>query len=242
MSYGRIRMTMTCGASALLLALAALPAPAVAGALQVDPIKLEISQQRRTASVTVRNEERTPVTIRAYPLGWSQADGEDVYQDSSAVIVSPPVFTIPAGGTQVVRVGLRTPAAANRAYRLMIEEVPEATPGAGVQVALRLNLPLYAMVAEGSPSDIGWAVMQRPDGWALEATNRGTGYVRVDADQARAGAGVRAAAGTNFGVVLPGASRVWPIGQQPDIVDRARFISLNRTNQGAQPPLARRSD
>lgn len=243
MSPYKIRKTMVCGVAACLLAIAgAASAPAAAGTLQVDPVRLEISRDRRTASVTVRNQEQVPVTIRAYALEWSQAGGEDVYEDSSAVIVSPPVFTIAPGGTQIVRVGLRSPSAAGRAYRLMIEEVPDASPGGGIRVALRLNLPLFAMMNAGSPSDIGWAAWRDGDGrWVLEAANNGSGYVRIEPDQAKAATGIDIAAGTNFGVVLPGSRRQWTLGERPGFIDQARFETLVRGPQDAQPQPSRHS-
>lgn len=208
------------GVIALLASLAA--APALAGTLQVDPILVEIGEARKTGSVTIRNQESVPVTIRAYPLGWTQADGADAYRDSSALIVSPPIFTIPAGGTQLVRVGLRGPEGAGRAYRLIIEEVPEAGPAGGVRVALRLNLPLYAMIEAGRKDDIVWSLPRRGDkGWTIEATNRGAGYVRVDAASAAAATGLRIDRSTSFGTILPGSSRVWTVEADPLITGQA---------------------
>ena len=58
-----------------------------------------IDADHRTGSVTVRNEEATPVTVRAYPLAWAQSGGNDDYTETSAVIVSPPVVTIAPGAT-----------------------------------------------------------------------------------------------------------------------------------------------
>ncbi|MFN3944105.1 MAG: molecular chaperone [Allosphingosinicella sp.] len=243
MHIGTLKKRLIRGASALFLAAAAVSAPAAAGTLQVDPIRLDISQQRRTASVVVRNMEQVPVTIRAYPLAWAQESGEDVYTDTAAVIVSPPVFTIPGGGSQTVRVALRGAPAGPAAYRLMIEEVPEANPGVGIQVALRLNLPLYSSLPPGGMADIVWSARRAADGaWQVEAANRGSGWVRIEADQAAAATGIRYPDGTAFGTVLPGASRVWTIGPRPDIADAGRFRSLARENEDATAQAARRAD
>ena len=243
MSFDTIRKAMICGASACLLVAGAAPAPATAGTLQVDPVRLEISRDRRSATITVTNQEQAPIAIRAYGLEWSQVEGEDVYRQSSAVIISPPIFTIPAGGRQTLRVGLRAPAAAGRAYRVMIEEVPEAAPQGGVRVALRLNLPLFAMVNPGAAADIEWAAWQGADRrWIVEATNRGSGYVRVETDQARAATGIGLAGNPGFGVVLPGGSRRWVIGERPDLIDRARFESIVRRTQSDPAQLASRLD
>lgn len=225
--------------AALTLTAAAGLAPAAAGTLQVNPVLVEIGGARRTGSVTVRNEENVPVTIRAYPLGWRQDGGEDRYDETAELIVSPPVFTIPPHATQTVRVGARRPSPAPRAYRLIIEEVPEAAPAsAGIRVALRLNLPLYANLAPGAPADLSWRAARQADGqWAIEARNNGTGWVRVEQALAETATGLRLGDGFSFGTVLPGGTRRWLVGADPRIGDRARFQQINRTaSHGATSP------
>jgi fimbrial chaperone protein len=229
-------------ASAILAAVAAAPAPAVAGSLQVDPIRLEINSGRRTATLRVTNQEQTPVAIRAYALTWSQVDGEDRYVESSAVIVSPPIFTIPGGATQLIRVGLRNPSGEARAFRLMVEEVPQASPGGGVQVALRLNLPLFVSIQPGTAQELGWSASRGADGlWTVEASNRGRNYVRVEPAAAKAATGIDFAGNVNLGVVLPGSRRRWVVGSEPAIHDRARFTSIQQVagRADAQPAIRR---
>ncbi|HEX8191411.1 MAG TPA: fimbria/pilus periplasmic chaperone [Allosphingosinicella sp.] len=221
-------------------ATAAVPGAARAGSLSVDPIRLEITQGRRTATLRVRNQEQAPVTIRAYALAWSQVDGEDRYEDSAAVIVSPPIFTIPAGGTQLIRVGLRNPSADPRAYRLMVEEVPQASPGGGVQVALRLNLPLFAMMNAGTAAELGWAASRGADGrWTVEAVNNGSNYVRVEPAAAEAATGVDFDNNANLGVVLPGSRKRWVVGNEPALLDRTRFSAIQRVAARAEPTALR---
>ena len=218
----------------LTLSAAAGLSPAAAGTLTVDPVLIEIGTARRAGSVTVQNVENVPVTIRAYPLAWSQAEGEERYEETSAVIVSPPVFTIPPGGTQIVRVGLRQASAAPQSYRLVIEEVPAAQEGSGIRVALRLNLPLYWNLPAGRQGDIAWSAAQSADGqWAIEARNRGAGFVRIDPAAAEQATGIDFADGFGFGTVLPGAVRRWPAGPTPRIGDHARFQQIRSGNDGA---------
>ncbi|HYG30179.1 MAG TPA: fimbria/pilus periplasmic chaperone [Allosphingosinicella sp.] len=234
---------MTRFSAALLGAAAALaaPVPATAGSLQVDPIRLEINTGRRTATLRVRNQEQSPVTIRAYALDWSQPNGEDRYEETSAVISSPPIFTIPGGGTQLIRIGLRNPAGGPRAYRLMVEEVPQASPGGGVQVALRLNLPLFVSMQPGTAAELAWSAARGSDGrWTVEAVNAGRNYVRVEPAAAEAATGIDFADGTNLGVVLPGSSRRWVVGNEPAIVDRTRFTSIQGASGRADAQLTLR--
>lgn len=221
-------LAIACGVPLFL----AVPAqPALAGTLQINPVLVEINSGRRTATVTVRNEESSPVTIRAYALAWHQSGGQDVYEESSALIVSPPIFTIPAGGSQLVRVGLRSPSGAPQAYRLIIEEVPEANPAGGIRVALRLNLPLYSTMQAGQAAALRWSASRRADGgWELEAANPGAGYVRLDPAAAESATGLRFGDHVNFGTVLPGATRRWSIGPELQVTNRARFQQIMRAD------------
>ena len=222
-------LAFACGASLLLTGWPA--APALAGTLQINPVLLEVNASRRTALVTLRNEEAEPVTIRAYALEWRQQGGEEIYAETSAVIVSPPIMTIPAGGTQLIRVGLRAPSTAPHAYRLIVEEVPEARPTGGIRVALRLNLPFYSMMPAGDAAAVRWAAWREHDGrWTLEAVNSGSGYVRLDPELALGATGLRVGTTVTLGTVLPGATRRWAIGADPEIQDRAKFQRITRTH------------
>jgi spore coat protein U-like protein len=167
--------------AALALAAVAGSRRADAGTLQVDPVLVEIGDVRRTGSVTVRNEGDVPVTIRAYPLAWRREGGEDRYDETADIIVSPPVFTIAPHAIQTVRVGARRPAAAPRSYRLIIEEVPEPAPAdSGVRVALRFNLPLYSNLAAGVPADLRWRAYRQADAKACTLTAAGIAFGAYD--------------------------------------------------------------
>ena len=223
--HRKFPLAAACGLIAIVWA--AWGAPASAGTLQVNPVLVELNADRRTGSVTVRNEESVPIAIRAYALEWRQADGEDVYEETAQLIVSPPIFTIAPGATQLVRVGPRSPSAEPRAYRLIIEEVPEATPQAGIRVAIRLNLPLYKGIAAGEPSQLRWSARRQADGgWMIEAANAGPGYVRLDATIARAATGARYEDNFFFGTVLPGAARRWRVGPELRIENREQFQGI----------------
>jgi fimbrial chaperone protein len=234
--HGILRAGVFC----LLAGLAAMPVAASAANLQIDPVKLEITAERKIASIRIRNDGDAPVTIHGSALSWSQQNGQDVNGEVSNVIVSPPVFTIPAGQTQLVRVGLRSPDAAGAAYRLILEEVPQARPGGGVQVALRLNVPLFAMEKAGAPKDLSWAAWRRADNvLVVEASNRGTGYVRVEPSEAGARTGIRFSDGA-LGVVLPGGSKKWVL-TDATVIDRAAFDRIARApvDDQATPPTPR---
>jgi fimbrial chaperone protein len=209
------------------LGLISVAAPAAAGSLQVDPIKVEITAERKIGAVRIKNDSSSPVTVRGYALKWTQKDGEDVHEESSAVLVSPPIATIAPGAVQLVRVGLRPGASFPASYRLIVEEVPEANPGAGVQVALRLSMPLYAFQKSGTLGDIKWSAFQQADGrWVLSASNTGSGYVRIESAAAREHSGLGVPVGNLLGTILPNGSRRWVLPKETAIVDRSRLDAI----------------
>jgi fimbrial chaperone protein len=231
------RFARPCPAFAAAAMLCIAPLPAVASTLRVDPIKVEISAERKIASIRVQNVDSAPVSVRAYCMAWSQAAGEDRYEESDALIVSPPVASIAPGTTQIVRVGFRPGAALRGAYRLIVEEIPSADPGGGVHVALRLNLPLYVNIASRPASELHWRGFQRPDKtFVIEATNPTDGYVRAEVVDIAAATGLRPSSISGFGVVLPNSKRQWVVGAAPEIADRTRFETLLRAASPDGPP------
>ena len=126
-------------------------------------------------------------------------------------IVSPPIFTIPPGGRQLIRIGLKDRNAA-KAYRVIAEEIPLQKPGPGqVQVLLRLNLPLYLLPRTPAKAEVAWrAWRSRDGGMVLEGRNSGTLHQQVteiDADQD----GRSQVLTKEMGVLLPGAARQWKL-------------------------------
>lgn len=77
--------------------------PALAGSFKVNPVHINLPADRQTASLTITNSDAVPVSVRVIALEWTQVDGTDVHSPTSNVIASPPIFTIPAGKTQLVR-------------------------------------------------------------------------------------------------------------------------------------------
>jgi len=231
-----MRLTPFFLGAALSLAAAGGGTPAVAGTLQVNPVLVEIGEGQRSGSVTVTNVEDVPVVIRSSVFEWRQENGEDRYIETAAMIVSPPIITIPARGTQIIRVGPRAPASSPASYRLIIEEVPDATPTQGIRVALRLNLPLYIRLAAGRPGDLSWSARRAADGsWSVEARNNGPGWVRVDARSAAAATGLAFEDGFAFGTVLPGNARRWTVGPRPVIADQVRFRQIGAERDVSSP-------
>jgi len=196
-------------------------APAVAGSFSISPIRVELSAQQRTEALTVRNESGDrEVVVQAQAFAWSQRDGQDVLSETRDVIVTPPVFTLAANAQQIVRVAVRRPADAKRelSYRLILQEVPPEAPKnfTGLQVALRLNLPIFvAPQASAAPQLIWSAQWQQDNSLLVTARNQGELHAQVidftvQAQSDKAG-GNAALKNSVVKYVLPGAVMSWSL-------------------------------
>ena len=193
------------------------PTQAHAGTFSISPLRAELSAGIQTGAMTLRNQESAAVVVQAEVMLWEQADGQDRLAPTRDVLVSPAVFTIPGNGSQLVRVALRRPADSQRelSYRLILTEVPQrASPDfTGLNVALRLSLPIFvAPIAVATPR-VDWSAMRSPAGAiSVTAHNSGNVHARV------LHFSVSPAAGPTPGIrqdvtayILPGQARTWTL-------------------------------
>lgn len=171
---------------AALIALAALAA-SLAGAsdLLVDPTRIDLSPRNQTAAVTATNNSDQPTSIQIHAVAWTQVDGRDVYAPTRDLLVSPPIVTIAPNAEQIVRTALRRQAdpTVELAYRIYLQELPpEPTAGfAGLQVALRIGLPVFVQPQDGlAAPDMVWTVARGPDNrLKVGLHNQGKAHVQV---------------------------------------------------------------
>ena len=193
------------------------PTPAHAGTFSISPLRVELSAGAQTGALTIRNQEESPVVVQAELMLWEQVDGEDRLSPTRDVLVSPPVFTLPGNGSQLVRVALRRPADTQRelSYRLILTEVPQqARPDfTGLNVALRLSLPVFVAPTAKASQALEWSAARTADG-ALAVTTRNTGnaHARVINFSLAPAANPAAAIPQDVtAYVLPGQARTWTI-------------------------------
>ena len=217
--------------STVLLGAIAAGSPASAGSFKVNPVNLAMPADRSTTSLSLANSGSEPVSVRVLTYRWTQVGGDDVYTESTNVIVSPPIFTLDPGQAQLVRVGLRD-RRPGEAYRVVFEEIPrQGASGPVVQVALRLDLPLYVEAAGAKPN-VAWQAWRDGAGAiTFEATNSGARHQKVlsiGLDRADG----EAVLTREMGVVLPSSSRRWVVGKQADLTAGSSVTLSIRTPAG----------
>jgi fimbrial chaperone protein len=207
---------------------------AQAGAFSVNPVRVTLSAKQPVAAITVRNESNEPTVVQLEALAWSQSLGKDVTVPSADVLATPPIFTLPPKGTQIVRIGLRKPAGSSTSestYRLTLREVPQQKPTAGLAVTLLVSMPVFVTPAAATSPDLRWRVTRGGDNQLrVFATNTGTAHAQIAKIDISAG-GKSVVNRTVAEYVLPGNTREWtvstsaapPVGAQLRVASTTDF-------------------
>lgn len=212
-----------------------------AGSFQVNPIRVDLTAANRSVALSVTNTGTEAVVVQANVMNWSQEQGRDVLTPTTEVIISPPIATIPAGKEQIIRVGLRRAPDAQRelSYRLFLQEVPPPPqPGfQGLQVALRIGLPVFVQPKEGpARAALVWhASLKDENTIHLTLQNQGTGHIQIsDLELSLPDGTEPIAAQGGLAYVLPGQSHGWDLKlRQPNLKKNSRLRLRVSTDAGS---------
>jgi fimbrial chaperone protein len=140
----RARKTMGMNVAGIVIAFL-LGSAAHAQALSVLPVNIFLQPGERATTMTVTNHGAADTSIQIRGYAWNQKGDEDPLTATDNVIVSPPIATIAAGASQVVRIVLRkSPTGQESTYRILIDQIPPPSEPGVVHVVLRLSIPIFA--------------------------------------------------------------------------------------------------
>ena len=227
----------------LCLSLLVVSGRVMAGSFKVQPVRVDLSPSQAMAVLHVTNESSSSTVVQVNIKAWSQSDGRDVFAPTRDVLATPPIFTIPAGGEQIVRVGLMAPPKADReeTYRIFLSQVPpKPRPGLrGLQFALRISIPIFVMPT------VRKAKKPEPDlRWSCKALGRNTFKVSVDnigtahdrlwgvtvSGSGRGSAAYKPDMGNGY--LLAGALREWTYKSKASIKNCQQLMIKGKTAQG----------
>jgi fimbrial chaperone protein len=201
--------------SPLLLAIAG---SAYGASFSISPVRIELSAQETTSAVTVTNTGDEPVSVQLRVFSWRQEANEDRLEPTRELVATPPVFSVPPGESQIVRVGFRRPpqGTAEVPFRAIFEEIPGPPPPSGgpaLRINLRISIPVFYAPAEGLKSALSWKfARQAPGQLRLTVRNTGTANAHLgDFAVATTAGAPPVAEQKNFAYVLPGAERSFTI-------------------------------
>jgi fimbrial chaperone protein len=223
--------------AAAVLALAAAGKPAAASTFTIAPIRVDLDAAHPTQVLTLRNEEDVPVLVQVQVVEWQQQDGVDRFAETRDVLMTPPVLTLDPHGSRLLRVALRRNVDPVRelSYRLILQEVPQASPSelGRLKLALRLSLPVFVSPAQ-VPDDpaIQWGFQWLDDrSLRLEAFNAGVAHAQLRNLRIALGTGPPLQIDARY--VLPGSAAHWVLAQ-PGGTERPRRIRIEgESDEGA---------
>ena len=200
------------------------------GSLRVNPVRLNLGSATPTAAVTLENNGSAPMVLQLQLMQWSSDGTEEQYHDSDDILATPPIMTIAPGKSQIVRVGLsrRVDPQRELAYRLFIEEVPPPPKLGyqGLQVALRVGVPIFVEPATGGKPVVQWHASRAGDkAVTIDATNAGNAHLRLFNVRLHAVGEERLWATQQLAAyLLPGQSKRWMIASETPLpLDRIRL-------------------
>jgi fimbrial chaperone protein len=219
---------------------------AQASSFSVNPVRVTLSAKQPVAAITVRNSDSQQTVVQLEASAWTQVDGKDTQVPSNDLLATPPIFTLPAGGSQIVRVGLRgaRKLPGEVTYRLVLREVPPAQPSAnGLRVALRISMPIFVVPATPVAPDIKWRATRDAGGKIhVTATNTGNAHVQLGKLELLADGDV---IGTRniAEYVLPGNARGWTLDAKGKLAAGAKMHISATSDAGVlQADVALASD
>ncbi|MEN4922358.1 fimbria/pilus periplasmic chaperone [Achromobacter spanius] len=216
----------------LFAALAGWGGAALAAALQISPVLVELAPAQGASGIMLRNPGATPIYGQVRIYGWEQADGDDVLSPTDDIQASPPIIQVPPGGEQLVRLvraSKETPPQ-QKGYRLIIDEIPDpSTPAInGVVLRLRYSVPVFVAGAVPSPEpELAWRVERAGGSWVVRVSNTGSRYAQVAALQILNSAGKPVAELEGLlGYALANRKREWSIPARQNAAGPVRIRAL----------------
>ncbi|MDR5792349.1 molecular chaperone [Caballeronia sp. LZ008] len=188
----------------------------LAASLQISPVTIQLTAAENGKVINLSNGGDEPIHAQVRAFVWDQADEQDKLTPTREIVASPPIAEVAAGGQQVIRVirASMEPLQQERAYRLLIDELPPegATAGANVQFRFRYSVPLFISPAgEAGKPKLQWSIVERNGKPFLLVSNSGAIHAQLSAVSLKnGGADIPISAGL-LGYVLPGRVRAWAL-------------------------------
>ncbi len=224
-----------------------------ASSILIWPLNPTIEAGTQSVALWMQNENDQAITLQIRVFAWDQDGHQDVYEAQRELSGTPPFTTIPARGKQMVRL-THTAAAVvgtERAFRLIIDEIPRAvpdnesrkasTPTVGLNVQMRYSLPVFVRGAGASDStldagnELAWRVEQSDGASYLRVRNDGHRTARLTQVKFRRGDGsILDVAPGLLGYVLAGREMRWPL---PEPIVSADGLALETQLENNESPI-----
>jgi fimbrial chaperone protein len=205
----RLFLVTAIGALALAIATSAEAAPS----LTVVPVNIQLAPGQTTTTLTILNQGDSDTSFQIRAFAWKQENSEDQLAPISELLASPPLGSIAANASQVVRLVLRKPPQGREAsYRVLLDQIPPPAEPGTVRIALRLSIPIFAEPPTRVAAHMEWRVEREGGKAFLVAHNEGTRHETVRDITLINAQGTALNIEANLSpYILAGAMRRWPL-------------------------------
>lgn len=223
-----------------LLAGLALSQEALASGLQVNPVTVTIRE--RSDSIWLSNVADAPLNAQIRVYRWIQDETGDHLEPTDELIASPPQLRVDAGGRQLVRLVLASPAGAANgscevSYRITVNELPPArtSEARGLVYVMQYSIPVFVTpraCGEIAPA-LTWRLERAGDVVRLVVANTGQMHAQLSQLSFTDASGNRTELNPGLvGYVLPGAHMSFPLTPPPALFSDGGKIEV--TANGAK--------
>lgn len=208
---------------------------AVASEFSVTPIRADLKRGAMSETITVTNESSSRLRVAIKLMEWNQDDsGKDTLTESGDLVYFPRQMDIEPGAKRLVRVGAKNPAGASeRAYRLFIEEVPEAAqPGGPTAVTFyfRFGVPIFLPPAVPKPSPEVLEPTLQKGKLSIVVKNSGSQHFRLNKLVITDGSGYSQEIAGWYS--LAGSTRTYTAEIPSDICRKASMFAIKLEGEG----------
>jgi fimbrial chaperone protein len=204
-----------------------------AASFEVAPVMHELAPGQQAVAMTVANRGAAIATVQLRVFRWTQMDGQETLSPAPQVIVSPAIFSLDPGRSQLVRALFPAePADQELSYRFLIDEIPDANAVDPLRFALRLSVPVFRLPALPAAAALSWRLDAASH--SLVATNTGGRRERIRqlALTTEAG-GARIEPGGDGGLyLLAGQQRRWSVPVHSPLKPGERWTLTAQTDGG----------
>ncbi len=219
---------------------------ASAGSFSIDPVRIQLSEAKPSAVMRVETRGDASITAQLQAMSWSQSGNRDQLAISRELLATPQIFRLRPGQVQVVRIALlgTVDATHERAYRLLLDEIPPppAAEFRGLQMALRISLPVFVQARTPAAASLAATVVERDGQRQLQLINRGHAHLQLSNLQLQAQPPTTATTAATPSLysydktlyVLPGQQRELPLSGQFSLATGQVLNLQAQTSAGAQ--------
>ena len=179
--------------------------------LNIAPLRFELDASKPTATLMLTNTSERPVPVQTRLFAWRQEGGEDRFEPSGELTISPSIIAIPAGTTQIVRLLRTSPVSpGEKRFRLAVYQLPDPAMAQSGQAEarLRFTVPVFFDRDKAAPARLEWRVAAD----RIEASNSGGATARIVSIEAMGVGGKAVEVQRNsLRYVQGGATIAWPV-------------------------------